>query len=113
MPRCVLYLAPIRRNICAHGATKVSVLTSTNEGAEKGAEIVFWVSISASQFFCSPLLVGKEMIDGFLVNPRQFHQLHYIDTAVSAFGHEVGRAAHHRGDLVLTQSGLYLSAQDS
>ncbi len=54
-------------------------------------------------------LLRKEVTDRLLVNLGEFHKLHYVDAAVSAFafGHKVWRSAHQCGYLVLRQTGLF------
>ena len=48
------------------------------------------------------------MVDRLVINLRQLHQFHHIDTALAALalGHEVRGPAHHFRNLMLRQACL-------
>ena len=55
------------------------------------------------------------MVDWLLVDLRQLHQFHHIDTALAALalGHEVRGSAHHLGNLMLRQACLLARSDET
>lgn len=55
------------------------------------------------------------MVDWLLVDLRQLHQFHHIDTALAALalGHEVRGPAHHFRNLMLRQARLLARSDET